>query len=115
MAGYCGDPVGPGIYTHPTLNFNWDHNALIYQKLDAATRRVSVGIQVQKGTKNDGWAAWRNLLHQHGGFIHRDIDTALKQLETLKHQHGTNIALHLDKFDYLVGRLSRFGVTIPDK
>ena len=45
---------------------------------------------------------------------HRDIDAALKQLETLKDQHGTNIAIHLNKFDYLIGRLSRFGRTVPE-
>ena len=71
-------------------------------------------IQIKKGAKNDGWAAWRNLLNRYGGFTRRDIDATLKQLETLKHQHGTNIAIHLDKFDVLVSRLAQFGRQIPE-
>ena len=39
----------------------------------------------------------------------RDIDTTLKALESLRHQHGTNMAVHLDKFDLLVSRLAQFG------
>ena len=76
-------PIGPGNVTTPTPDFNWDHNALLYQKLDAVTRKGSTSIQITKGAKNNGWTAWRNLLNRDGGFTHRDIDAALKQLETL--------------------------------
>ena len=44
-------PIGPGNATTPTPDFNWDHNALIYKKPDAATRKGPTGIQVQKGAK----------------------------------------------------------------
>ena len=38
----------------------------------------------------------------------------MKQLESLKHAYGTNIALHLDKLNYLVGRLHRYDKKIPN-
>ena len=51
-------PIGPGDVIAPTPNFHWDHNHLLYQKLDAATRKGSANVQILKAAKGDGWSAW---------------------------------------------------------
>ena len=67
-----------------------------------------------KAAKGDGWKAWKHLLNRYDNFTDRDIDTTLKALESLKHQHGTNMAVHLDKFGLLVSRLAQFGRLVPE-
>ena len=98
-----GHPLGPGTPTNPTIGFNFHYNELVYQKLESATRRGPALIQVDKGAKNDGWYAWRNLLNRYDYFTPKDIDATLKKLEALQHSHNTKIALGLYKFDFLVG------------
>ena len=86
---------GPGHPTRPSPNFNFEHNQLLYQKLDAATRKGSANVQILKAAKGDGWTAWKHLLSRYDGFTERDIDTTLKALESLKHQHCTKLAPYL--------------------
>ena len=50
--------MGPGEPTRPTPNFNFEHNNLLYQKLDAATRKGSANVQILKTAKGDGHTAW---------------------------------------------------------
>ena len=86
---------------------NFDHriNSKIFTTLRNATADGAAYTYVNQAPEYNGWAAWQELLARYDRHTETQKQTLKKQAATLKHHHGTNIALHIDKFHRLFGLL----------
>jgi hypothetical protein len=99
---------GPG-----TPGFSTEINKKIYNKLLAPYRKGTAATYITKAAASNGREAGRYLIDRYEGFSKQREKSLKTLIETIRHNNGTNMTRHIDKFERICGMMAHNNPTKP--
>ena len=109
------DPVGPLLPDgKPNPTFDNDINGNIYHLIHNLCTDTPAQNTVDKAPQFSGWHALQELYKRYGTFTRLEKDQWLDHIQTISYVSGSNMADHVDKYDFILTRLSACHHTVSD-